>query len=140
MDFLLPLKYFVVPDTGWSRWDLKVSRGLWSRALVTVCSENHGGLKRLLRVRCAMRVSSLARVLLRVYAAAAAGSLILDAPAVAVFFCVLGLFNLGVIGWRLIAFSRLMHRIIEAVASQARLAPAKPMRPATLPIGEPRTA
>src|SRR5438093_13208459 len=54
MDFLLPLKYFVVPDTGWSKWDLKIARGLWSRALVTVCSENHGGMKRLLMVRCAM--------------------------------------------------------------------------------------
>src|SRR5437660_1342890 len=32
MDFLLPQKYFVVPDTGWSKWDLKISRGLWSRA------------------------------------------------------------------------------------------------------------
>src|SRR5207237_68829 len=59
MDFLLPQKYFVVPDTGWSKWDLKISRGLWSRAFVTVCTENHGGPKRLLRVRCAMRMSSL---------------------------------------------------------------------------------
>jgi len=31
MDFLLPQKYFVVPDTGWSEWDLKIARGLWSR-------------------------------------------------------------------------------------------------------------
>src|SRR5204863_136665 len=65
MDFLLPQKYFVVPDTGWSKWDLKISRGLWSRAFITVCAENHGGPKRLLRVRCAMRMSSLARELLK---------------------------------------------------------------------------
>src|SRR5204863_7803418 len=77
MDFLLPQKYFVVADTGWSKWDLKIARGLWSRALVTVCAENHGGMKRLLRVRCAMRLSSLGRVLLRGYAALTAGSLIL---------------------------------------------------------------
>src|SRR5205823_11562244 len=94
MDFLLPQKYFVVADTGWSKWDLKIARGLWSRALVTVCSENHGGQKRLLRVRCAMRSSSLARVLLRCYAALGAGSLILGEPAVAVFFLMLGTFNL----------------------------------------------
>ena len=55
MDFLLPQKYFVVADTGWSKWDLKIARGLWSRALVPSCAENHGGTKRLLRVRCAMR-------------------------------------------------------------------------------------
>ena len=138
MDFLLPQKYFVVADTGWSKWDLKIARGLWSRALVTVCSESHGGGKRLLRVRCAMRASSLARVLLRCYAALAAGSLILGAPAAAVAVFAVGMVNLGVIGWRLVTFGRIMHRIIEAVASQAGLMPAEPVGDAALPIGEPR--
>ena len=140
MDFLLPQKYFVVADTGWSKWDLKIARGLWSRALVTVCAENHGGMKRLLRVRCAMRSSSLARVLLRLYAAIAAGCLILGAPAAAAAIIVLGVFNFGVIAWQLAAFGRLMHRIIEAVARQAELLPAAPIRPPALPIGQPRTA
>ncbi|MGC2411097.1 MAG: glycosyltransferase [Stellaceae bacterium] len=139
MDSLLPQKYFVVADTGWSKWDLKIARGLWSRALVTVCSENHGGGKRLLRVRCAMRASSLARVLLRCYAALAAGSLILGAPAAAVFFLALGIFNLTVIGVRLVTFGRIMQRIIEAVANQAKLVPADPVVAAALPIGDPRT-
>jgi len=139
MDFLLPQKYFVVADTGWSKWDLKISRGLWSRALVTVCSENHGGAKRLLRVRCAMRSSSLARVLLRVYAALGAGSLILGAPAAALVFFAIGMVNLGVIGWRLVTFGRIMQRIIEAVAAQARLIPAEPIGARALPIGAPRT-
>jgi len=139
MGFLLPQKYFVVADTGWSKWDLKIARGLWSRALVTVCAENHGGQKRLLQVRCAMRSSSLARVLLRCYAALGAGSLILGAPAVALAFFAVGVVNLGVVGWRLVTFGRLMHRIIEAVASQAGLMPAKPVDAAPLPIGEPRT-
>jgi O-antigen biosynthesis protein len=139
MDFLLPQKYFVVADTGWSKWDLKIARGLWSRALVTVCSENHGGEKRLLRVRCAMRSSSLARVLLRCYAALVAGSLILGEPAAAVFFLTLAAFNTTVVGWQLLTFGRLMHRIIEAVAGQVRLLPAEPIGAAALPIGEPRT-
>ncbi|HEV2336674.1 MAG TPA: glycosyltransferase [Stellaceae bacterium] len=139
MGSLLPQKYFVVADTGWSKWDLKIARGLWSRALVTVCSENHGGAKRLLRVRCAMRSSSLARVLLRSYAALAAGSLILGAPVAAVVFSAIGIANFGVIGWRLVTFGRIMQRIIEAVASQAGLNPADPVGAAALPIGEPRT-
>jgi len=139
MDFLLPQKYFVMADTGWSKWDLKIARGLWSRALVTVCGENHGGNKRLLRVRCAMRSSSLARVLLRCYAALGAGSLILGEPGIAVFFLMLGMFNLAVVGWQLIIFGRLMHRIIEAVAGQAGLMPAEPIGAAALPIGQPRT-
>ena len=65
MRFLTPQKYFVVTDQGWNDWDLKISRGLWSRALVLVCTENHGGEKRLLRVRCAMRLSRLSALLLR---------------------------------------------------------------------------
>jgi glycosyltransferase involved in cell wall biosynthesis len=139
MDSLRPQKYFVVADTGWSKWDLKIARGLWSRALVTVCSENHGGGKRLLRVRCAMRSSSLAQVLLRSYAALAAGSLILGAPVAALVFLAIGIANFGVIGWRLVTFGRIMQRIIEAVASQARLLPAAPVAAAALPIGGART-
>jgi O-antigen biosynthesis protein len=139
MDFLLPQKYFVVADTGWSKWDLKIARGLWSRALVTVVAENHGGPKRLLRVRVAMRISKLGLVLLRGYAALAAGSLILGAPVVAAIFFAIGLVNLGVIGWQLTRFGRLMHRIVEAVARQARLIPAEPIARPVPPLGRPRT-
>src|SRR5215472_1348023 len=39
MRFLAPQKYFVIPDQGWDEWDLKIARGLWSRALVLVCVE-----------------------------------------------------------------------------------------------------
>src|SRR3954453_8808859 len=139
MDFLLPQKYFVVPDTGWSKWDLKIARGLWSRALVTIVAENHGGPKRLLRVRVAMRVSKLGLVLLRAYAALAAGSLILGAPLVAAVFFAIGLVNFGVIAWQLVKFGRLMHRIVEAVARQARLVPKEPIARPVLPVGRRRT-
>jgi glycosyltransferase involved in cell wall biosynthesis len=138
MDFLLPQKYFVVADTGWSKWDIKIARGLWSRALVTVVAENHGGPKRLLRVRVAMRSSKLGLVLLRAYAALAAGSLILGAPLVAAVFLVIAVLNIGVIGWQLARFGLLMHHIVEAVARQARLIPAEPLARPALPIGKPR--
>lgn len=139
MDFLLPQKYFVVPDTGWSQWDLKIARGLWSRALVTVCAENHGGSKRLLQVRCAMRMSSLASYLVWSYAALTAAGLILGSPVTAGIFCALGVINLGVIGWQLATFGRLMHRIIETVAGHAKLVPVDPIVRAPLPFGPPRT-
>ncbi len=140
MDFLLPQKYFVVADTGWSKWDLKIARGLWSRALVTVCAENHGGMKRLLRVRCAMRMSSLASGLLRCYAALIAGSLIFGEPMAALILIALGLANLGVIGWQLAMFGQLMHRIIEAVARHAELMPAEPLTRADTVSGRTPTA
>jgi glycosyltransferase involved in cell wall biosynthesis len=139
MDFLLPQKYFVVADTGWSKWDLKIARGLWSRALVTAVAENHGGSKRLLRVRVAMRISKLGLVLLRAYTALAAGSLILGAPLAALVFFAIGLVNLGVITWRLARFGQLMHHIVEAVARHAGLAPAEPITRPALPIGKART-
>jgi O-antigen biosynthesis protein len=135
MEFLLPQKYFVVADSGWSKWDLKISRGLWSRALVTVVAENHGGSKRLLRVRCAMRTSSLARLLLRLYAAGLAASLIFGAPVAALAILAAGLVNLALIGAQIATFGRLMHRIVESVARHAGLLPAEPLPAPALPIG-----
>src|SRR4029453_14609837 len=68
MEFLLPRKYLVALDQGWSNWDLEVSRGIWSKAHLKFGTENHSGLKRLLRVHCAVRMSQLARLILLGYA------------------------------------------------------------------------
>ncbi|MBV8132128.1 MAG: glycosyltransferase [Alphaproteobacteria bacterium] len=127
-DFLVPHKYLVTTDTGWSNWDLKIARGLCSRSLVTVCTENHGSNKRLLRVRCAMRLSQLALILLRGYAAMTAFALILGWPFVAAIIGMVGVVNICVMGSQLVGFGRLMHRIVEAVAKQARLLPLEPKR------------
>jgi hypothetical protein len=138
MDFLVPQKYFVVPDTGWSNWDLQIARGLSSRALVVVCAENHGGAKRLLRVRCAMRFSRFALLVLRSCAALTAFALILGWPWTAAAIGGVGLINLGVMGCRLAGFGRLMHRIVEAVAKQARLVPVEPLAQTPVLIRKPR--
>jgi len=127
MDFLVPQKYFVVPDAGWSHWDLEIARGLCSRALVLVCAENHGGAKRLLRVRCAMRFSRIALFVLRGCAALTAFALILEWPLTAAAIGAAGVIGLVTMGCQLIGFGRLMHRIIEAVAKQARLVPLEPV-------------
>lgn len=140
MAFLAPQKYFIVPDQGWSHWDLKIARGLWSRAYVMVCAENHGGMKRLLRVRCAMRLSRLSAFVLRSYAAVAAGALILGDPLFAAVIGIVGLTHFGVIARRTAAFGGLMHRIIEAVAKQAQLTPVEPTARSAIAIGSPRPA
>jgi GT2 family glycosyltransferase len=127
IDFLVPQKYFVVPDTGWSNWDLKIARGLCSRALVLVCAENHGGAKRLLRVRCAIRFSPIALFMLRGCAAVTAFALILGWPVTAAAIGATGVIGSAAMGCQLIGFGRLMHRIIEAVAKQARLIPLEPV-------------
>jgi hypothetical protein len=140
MNFLVPQKYFVVPDIGWSKWDLSIARGLCSRSLVVVCTENHGGAKRLLRVRCAMRFSRLALFLLRSCAVLTAFALILGWPLTAAVTGGAGLIGLGVMGWEVVAFGRLMHRIIEAVAKQARLVPVDPGARAQFPLSMRRAA
>ena len=126
MRFLVPQKYFVILDQGWDQWDLKIARGLWSRALILVVAENHGGAKRLLRVRCEMRLSRLSAFLLRGWAVATAAALILDAPAAAAVIGILGLCQGALIAYRTIEFGRLMRGIIEWVARREGLAPAAP--------------
>jgi hypothetical protein len=56
-------------------------------------------------------------------------------------FLALAIVNLGVIGCQLVAFGRLMQRIVEAVARQARLTPAEPLPGVAAPsIGAERMA
>jgi len=137
MKFLVPQKYFIMPDTGWSNWDLKIARGLCSRALVLVCSENHGGTKRLLRVRCAMRLSRFSSFLLRSCAGLTAFALILDWPLTAAAIGVAGLVSTAAIVWQLARFGRLMHCIIEAIAKQVQLIPVEPV--ARTPVADQRS-
>jgi hypothetical protein len=132
-NFLIPQKYLVIVDTGWSRWDLKIARGLCSRSLVTVCAENHGGQKRLLRVRCAMRLSRPALFLVRGYTALTAFALILGWPLAGTITGALGTATAVAMGCQLVMFGRLMHRIIEAVAKQAKLMPLAPTARGRLP-------
>ncbi len=127
MDFLVRQKYIVVPDSGWSNRDLEIARGLCTRSLVTVCVENHGGTKRLLRVRCAMRLSRLAVFLLRSYAASTAFALILGWPLAAATIGAAGLVNFVAMSCWLAGFGRLMHRIVEAIAKPAGLVAVEPV-------------
>ncbi len=140
MDFLARQKYFIMPDTGWSSWDLEIARGLCSRALVTVCVENHGGGKRLLRVRCAMRLSRFALFLLRFYAIATALALILGWPLAAAAIGGAGLVNFAVMSVRLGGFARMMHRIVETVARPAGLVALAPLARSRSSAVAPQTA
>ncbi len=121
--FLTPQKYFIQIDQGWNDWDLKIARGLWSRAYVLACTENHGGEKRLLRVRCAIRLSRFSAFVLRFYAVLTAAALILDAPGWGSVAGILGLAQGALIAYRTVEFGRLMHRIIETAAKRQHLTP-----------------
>ena len=47
-------------------WDLEVHGGVWSRGRVTVCTEYHGGERRVLRVKTILRASTVSRLSLAV--------------------------------------------------------------------------
>ena len=104
-----------------------------------VCTENHGGMKRLLRVRCAMRLSRLSAFVLRGYAVATAAALILDAPAAAAAIGGIGLLQSALIAYRTVEFGRLMHGILETVAKSQGVSPVAP-ESATAPADMPRAA
>jgi GT2 family glycosyltransferase len=130
MTFLTPHKYFVVMDTGWSDWDLKIARGLWTRAYILCCVENHGGNKRLLRVRCTLGLSRLAKGMLRFYIAGGALALLLGAPLVSVAVGSLGLVHGLFLVNHTIEFGGVMHRVIDGVAKQSGLVPVAPLNKA----------
>src|SRR4030095_812632 len=41
MDFLLPRKYLIAMDQGWSEWDLEICQGPWAKAQIKTATENH---------------------------------------------------------------------------------------------------
>jgi GT2 family glycosyltransferase len=123
MAFLAPHKYFIQMDEGWSDFDLKIARGLWSRAYLLVCAENHGGENRVLRVRCSMRPSRLASFMLRCWAGGTAIALIAGLPVAAIIFGLAGLANLAIVVEDTVKFGEIMHRVVEHVARDGKLIP-----------------
>jgi glycosyltransferase involved in cell wall biosynthesis len=123
MNFLVPRKYFVQVDEGWNGWDVKISRGLWSRAFLLVCGENHGGEKRVLRVRCQMRLSRFGMLCARVWALATAAALIAGLSVPAAICAILGLAHVAIMIASTVRFARIMRQVVDRVAIDAGLLP-----------------
>jgi hypothetical protein len=123
MELLTLRKYFVLVDEGWSGWDVKIARGLWSRAFLLVCTEDHGQRRHLQRVRCDLRLSRLSGFVLRCYAGAAAVALIAGQPGLGVLIGAAGLGHFAYIVRETLRFGRIMHQVIEQVAGESGLIP-----------------
>ena len=123
MAFLVPRKYFILLDQGWSDWDLEIYRGLWSRVQVKMCTENHGGSKRLLRVRCALRMSQLATMALVGYSLVAVVAMVLGIPKVAQATVVVYAINAAVILYQNFRLGRILYHVLEIVAEKMYLLP-----------------
>ena len=120
-DFLVPRKYFVIVDEGWSDWDLKVSRGLWARAELKAVGENHGDPKRLIRLRVALRLSRLSSLVLKIYGGVALLGLFFGLPSVAIAAVAVGAINGAAILYETFRLGRVLHRVTEIVAGRVGL-------------------
>lgn len=123
MDFLLLWKYFIVVDSGWSDWDLEIYRGLWSTAQIKMCSENHGGSKRLLRVRCALRMSQFGTMAAIGYCLVTAVAIILGMPNVATVTVVICAINGGAILYHNFRLGWVVYQVLKLVAKKLHLQP-----------------
>lgn len=123
MNFLLLCKYFIAVDRGWSDWDLEIYRGIWSRAEVKVCTENHGGSKRLLRVQCALRMSQFATMVVVGYSLLAVVAIILGMPKVAAIALVVCALNAVLILYQNFRFGWILYQVLKRVAKKLYLIP-----------------
>lgn len=123
INFLLLRKYFIVLDQGWSDWDLEIYLGLWSKAQIKVCTENHGGSKRLLRVRCALRMSRLATMALGGYFILTFVAIVLGMLEVSVATVLVGALNAAVILYQNFRLGRTLYNVLEIVAKRVYLLP-----------------
>jgi O-antigen biosynthesis protein len=121
IDFLNPRRFQVAIDQGWSEWDIEVHRGLWARAKLMVAVENHGSAKRVLRVRCRVFPSFLARLTVAV-AAGMIGltGLLAEAP-ITLAIGILGLLAVGAMVSSVVGLGRVMHQVVEIVADRLGL-------------------
>jgi hypothetical protein len=128
-DAMVARRTFVRLDQGWSDWDLEVHGGLWSRGRVTVCTENHGGNRRVLRVRCVLRSSLFTRLgglagLAVAVVGASVDSVVLTGAGLAAAAVVGTAWVRGVLG-----LGQMLYTTLQTVARRARLHYAPPVAP-----------
>jgi hypothetical protein len=114
-------RYVVVPDRGWSHWDLEVHGGIWTVARIRACGENHGGDRRVLRVRCALRPSVATALSLGAYVAIAGGALLVGMPALAVAGAVGVIGVIALAGLEASSLARSVYEVVNRAARQVRL-------------------
>lgn len=123
MDFLQKSKYFIILDQGWSDWDLEIHQGIWSKATVKVCTENHGGNKRVHLVRCTLLMSQFATMAMLGYSLLIFLAIILGMPKVAAATVVVGVLNGAVILYQNFKLGRILYQVLEIVAKKLYMLP-----------------
>ena len=113
---LLERRWGTTIDSGWSNWDLEAHGHPWTLVRLCTAQEEHGGGKRLIRVRWRLRFTSFARALAVAAAGAAAAAAFLHPAA--------GVAAAGLLSMLLAAAwlrgARLAARVIEGFDGLAR--------------------
>jgi glycosyltransferase involved in cell wall biosynthesis len=127
-------KYFVLVDQGWSEWDLEAHGGIWSRGRIKVCTENHGGERRVLRVKCALHPSKVAQGVVVGGAVITGLGLHLGLPALIVAGIATGAVAAAALVREAVGLGRTLYDALQAVARRARLHYAPPLDARSLEV------
>ena len=119
--FLLPRKYLIAHDLGWSGWDVEIHRGIWAKSQVRVAVENHGGAKRLFNVRCAVKTSRAAKFALGGLAGLLGLGVYFLVPELLAVAMVLGVLTGLSVAYQSFVVGRVMYHVLEIVAQQIGL-------------------
>jgi GT2 family glycosyltransferase len=123
MEFLLPRKYLIAMDQGWSQWDLEICQGPWVKAQVKTATENHGGTKRLLRVRCALRMSRISVTCLCVYVIMAAIAAAVAMPEIAATAAFITWAHASAIMYQKFRLGHVLYHVLESLAHKLEFVP-----------------
>ena len=123
MEFLLPRKYLIAMDQGWSSWDLEICQGPWAKAQIKTATENHGGNKRVLRVRCALRMSRISVTCLWAYIIIAAMAAFLRLPGTAAVAAFLGWAHVSAIMYQKFRLGHVLYHVLESLAHKLDFVP-----------------
>ena len=116
MEFLLPRKYLIAMDQGWSDWDLEICQGPWAKAQIKTATENHTGQKRLLRVRCALRMSRISITCLWTYFTVAVIAAFIGLPEITAAAAFIGWVHGSAIIYQKFRLGHLLYHVLEALA------------------------
>ncbi len=121
MQFLIPRKYLLAIDPGWNDWDLIVYRGVWAQATLKVAVENHGGVKRLFRVLCRVRMSRFSKLAIAAFALVAALTSAAGLWEIGVVSGVVGLITIAAATSQNVRLGRTMYGVLEVCAKMLEL-------------------
>jgi GT2 family glycosyltransferase len=123
MDFLLPRKYLIAMDQGWSEWDLEICQGPWAKAQIKTATENHAGQKRLLRVRCALRMSRISVTCLCAYVIIVGLAAVFGMPEISAATAVTGLAHASAIMYQKFRLGHVLYHVLESLAHNLDFVP-----------------